>query len=131
MADYQGAGLPDVERALGVMFETPPFYEFYPTIMQKYSYFGFTDKLTDEQRLSEFAEVYQQFRKFVGSKMSAVMDRQENLDSLLTYLEDQRDRSDVYPKTRVEMVRNSLKVDWIDRCRNQVTALIEEIRGGY
>lgn len=131
MADYQGAGLPDVERALGVMFETPPFYEFYPTITQKYQWFGFTDRLTDEQRLAEFGEVYQQFRKFVGSKQSAIMDRQENLDSLEAYLRDQVSRADMYPRTRVDMVRNSLKVDWLNRCLNQVTALMEEIRGGY
>ena len=131
MAEHQGVGLPDVERALGVMFQTPPFYDYYPTIAQKYKWFGFTDELTDEQRLAEFAEIYQQFRKFVGSKQAAVMGRSEALESLLVYLQDQVERCDLYPRSRVEMVRNSLKVDWLKGCINQVSALIEELRGGY
>lgn len=113
------------------MFKTPPFYDYYPTIAQKYRWFGFTDELTDEQRLAEFAEIYQQFRKFVGSKQAAVLNRSEALESLLAYLQDQVERCDLYPRSRVEMVRNSLKVDWLKSCINQVSALIEELRGGY
>ena len=92
----------------------------------KYKEFEFSDKLTDAERLEEFASIYQQFKKFVGSKMSVVMGMQEQLHTLLAWVDDQLVKSDVYPKTRVDMVYNSLKVDWLRQVRNQVYALIEQ-----
>ena len=130
MASYEEIGTPDVEKALKVMFDTPAYFDFYPSISRKYKDFEFTDALSDTERMEEFAQVYQQFRKFVGSKMSVVLGQRDHLDSLAVWLDDQLDKSDVYPKTRVDMVYNSLKVDWLRRCLNQVQALHEELNGG-
>lgn len=129
MARYEEYGVVDVEGALKVMFITPAYFDFYPTISRKYKDFEFSDELTDSERMEEFASIYQQLKKFVGSKMSTVMGMQENLHSLKLFIEDQIDRSDVYPKTRVDMVYNSLKVDWLKKILNQVTAIIEEKEG--
>ena len=129
MASYEEYGKVDVEKALKVMFVTLPYFDFYPLISQKYKDFEFTDELTDVVRLEEYASVYQQFKKFVGSKMAVIMGMQENLHSLQAYVEDQLDRADVYPKTRVDMVYNSLKIDWLRRVLNQVIAIIEQKEG--
>ena len=129
MARYEEYGKIDVEKALKVMFVTLPYFDFYPLISQKYKDFEFSDELTDVMRLEEYASVYQQFKKFVGSKMAVIMGMQENLHSLQAFIEDQLDRADVYPKTRVEMVYNSLKIDWLKRVLNQVIAIIEEKEG--
>lgn len=129
MARYEEYGTIDVEKALKVMFVTLPYFDFYPLISQKYKDFEFSDELTDVMRLEEYASVYQQFKKFVGSKMAVIMGMQENLHSLQAFIEDQLDRADVYPKTRVEMVYNSLKIDWLKRVLNQVIAIIEEKEG--
>lgn len=125
MASYEEYGRVDVEKALKVMFTFKPYFEFYPMISRKYKDFEFTDELTDAEKMEEFASIYQQFKKFVGSKMSTVMGMQENLRSLLAFLTDQLQRADVYPKTRVDMVYNSFKVDWLVSAINQVTAIIE------
>lgn len=129
MASYEEYGKIDVEKALKVMFVTLPYFDFYPLISQKYKDFEFSDELTDVMRLEEYASVYQQFKKFVGSKMAVIMGMQENLHSLQAYVEDQLDRADVYPKTRVDMVYNSLKIDWLRRVLNQVIAIIEQKEG--
>ena len=126
MASYEEYGKVDVEQALKVMFIQIPYFDFYPKISTKYKEFEFSDKLTDTEKLEEFASVYQQLRKFVGSKMSVVMGMQKQLHTLLSWVDDQLDKSDVYPKTRVDMVYNSLKVDWLRQVRNQVYALIEQ-----
>lgn len=128
MASYETYGRPNVHDALAVMFQTPAYFDFYGSISRKYKDFEFSDELSDTERLEEFAQIYQQFRKFVGSKMAVVMGMQENLDSLVAWYRDQLEKSDVYPKTRVEMVYNSLKVDWLQRCLVQVTNLIEELK---
>lgn len=128
MASYETYGRPNVHDALAVMFQTPAYFDFYGSISRKYKDFEFSDELSDTERLEEFAQIYQQFRKFVGSKMAVVMGMQENLDSLVAWYSDQLEKSDVYPKTRVEMVYNSLKVDWLQRCLVQVTNLIEELK---
>lgn len=129
MASYEEYGKVDVEKALKIMFVTLPYFDFYPLISQKYKDFEFSDELTDVMRLEEYASVYQQFKKFVGSKMAVIMGMQENLHSLQAYVEDQLDRADVYPKTRVDMVYNSLKIDWLRRVLNQVVAIIEQKEG--
>ena len=129
MASYEEYGKVDVEEALKVMFTFKPYFEFYPLIARKYKDFEFTDEMTDAEKMEEFASVYQQLKKFVGSKMSTVMGMQENLHSLLAFLNDQLQRADVYPKNRVDMVYNSFKVDWLIRCINQVIALIEVKEG--
>ena len=127
MASYEQYGRPDVERVLAVMFDTPSYFDFYSSISRKYKDFEFSDELSDNERLDEYAQVYQQFRKFVGSKMSTVMGMQEHLDSILVWTEDQIRRSDVYPKSRVEMVYTSLKLDWLRSVGNNVTALMEQM----
>lgn len=127
MASYEQYGRPDVERALTVMFNTPSYFDFYSSISRKYKDFEFADSLSDNERLDEYAQVYQQFRKFVGSKMSTVMGMQEHLDSILVWVEDQVKRSDIYPKTRVEMVYTSLKLDWLRSVGNQVAGLMEQM----
>lgn len=127
MASYEQYGRPDIERALTVMFNTPSYFDFYSSISRKYKDFEFTDSLSDNERLDEYAQVYQQFRKFVGSKMSTVMGMQEHLDSILVWVEDQVKRSDIYPKTRVEMVYTSLKLDWLRSVGNQVAGLMEQM----
>lgn len=128
MASYEKYGVPDVENALEMMFRTPSYFDFYSSIARKYKDFEFSDKLSDSERLDEYAQVYQQFRKFVGSKASTVMGMQEHLESAISWAEDQIARSDVYPKTRVDMVYTSLKIDWLRQVVNQVTNLIEQIR---
>lgn len=129
MARYEEYGTIDVERALRLMFETPPYFDYYPLISRKYKDFEFSDALTDAERMEEFASIYQQFKKFVGSKMATVMGMQENLHSLKAFLSDQLERSDVYPRSRVDMVYTSLKVDWLRSALNQVIAIIEQKEG--
>ena len=128
VASYETYGKPNVHDALAVMFQTPAYFDFYGSISSKYKDFEFSDALSDCDRMDEYAQIYQQFRKFVGSKTAVVMGMQENLGSLVAWFDDQLDKSDVYPKTRVEMVYNSLKVDWLRRSRNQVTNIIEELK---
>lgn len=128
MASYETYGRPDVHDALAVMFQTPAYFDFYGSISRKYKDFEFSDELSDTERLEEFAQIYQQFKKFVGSKTAVVMGMQENLDSLVAWYRDQLEKSDVYPKTRIEMVYNSLKVDWLRRSLNQVLNIIEELK---
>lgn len=126
MARYETYGKVDVEQALKVMFVTPSYLDYYPTISRKYKDFEFTDELTDAERLEEYASVYQQFKKFVGSKMTVVLGMQEDLHHLRAWIDDQIERSDIYPKTRVDMVYNSLKIDWLNKVANQVYAIIEQ-----
>ena len=128
MASYETYGRPNVHDALAVMFQTPAYFDFYGSISRKYKDFEFSDELSDTERLEEFAQIYQQFKKFVGSKTAVVMGMQENLDSLVAWYKDQLEKSDVYPKTRIEMVYNSLKVDWLRRSLNQVLSIIEELK---
>lgn len=128
MASYETYGRPNVHDALAVMFQTPAYFDFYGSISRKYKDFEFSDELSDTERLEEFAQIYQQFKKFVGSKTAVVMGMQENLDSLVAWYRDQLEKSDVYPKTRIEMVYNSLKVDWLRRSLNQVLSIIEELK---
>lgn len=129
MARYEEYGTVDVEKALKLMFDTPAYFDYYPLISRKYKDFEFSDALTDSERMEEFASVYQQFKKFVGSKMATVMGMQENLHSLKAFLADQLERSDVYPKNRVDMVYNSLKVDWLRAALNQVISIIDQKEG--
>ena len=130
MATYEGIGRPDVEAVLRASCETPAYYDFYAQINAKYKYYEFSDELSDEQRLDEYASVYQQFRKFVGSKTGAVLGRQEHLESLVAWVDDQMAKSDVYPRSRADLVYNRLKVDWLRQLRNYVTTLIDEVNGG-
>lgn len=129
MARYEEYGTIDVEKALKLMFDTPAYFDYYQTISRKYKDFEFSDALTDSERMEEFASIYQQLKKFVGSKMATVMGMQENLHSLKAFLADQLERSDVYPKNRVDMVYNSLKVDWLRAALNQVISIIDQKEG--
>jgi hypothetical protein len=40
-------------------------------------------------------------------------------------------KSDVYPSNRIDMVYNSLKVDWLRQAIGIIDMLMEEINGGY
>lgn len=59
------------------------------------------------------------------------MDRRDSLESLRAWFEDQLAKSDVYPSNRIDMVYNSLKVDWLRQAIGIIDMLMEEINGGY
>ena len=59
------------------------------------------------------------------------MDRRDSLESLRAWFEDQLSKSDVYPSNRIDMVYNSLKVDWLRQTIGIIDMLMEEINGGY
>lgn len=130
MATYEIFGKPDIEKELMTAFDMPSYYSFYSTIANEYEYFKFTDALSDEQRLAEYSQIYQQLKKFVGTKMAPVISRKDDLRSLVSWVEDQIVRCDVYPLTRVQMVYNSLKVSWLTKLLNQVHALQTQMNGG-
>lgn len=130
MATYEIYGVPDVEEWLKTMFKTPPYFDYWQSISQWYKTFEFSDPIDDATRLEEYAAIYQQFRKYIGSRMATVMGMQEHLDSLVVWIDDQLSKSDVYPKNRVDMVYNAMKVDWLNRCKDTVEMLIEQINGG-
>ena len=104
----------DLRGVLEDASEVPSLVEFYPTLSQWYDTFGFTDQITDAQRLAEYGQILQQFKKFVGSNRRAIADLADDTDKLTKYVKDLFPGQAEYPKTRVEIVYQALRNSFIN-----------------
>ena len=88
------------------------FEETWFTIKQMYETMGFSDKLTDKERIEEYTYISQQLRKYVSSKQDVVLSKDTYGDMVLV-LEDLIAKAPEYSMVRKELVYGFLRDHWL------------------
>lgn len=94
-------------------FNMPGFDTMYPDIMERYKLLGFTDPLTDADKLKEAKWITEQIRKFVNTKKAPWHKMLERPEAMLANVNDVIEKSKEYPDNRQEMIYMQIKADWL------------------
>ena len=94
------------------LFQVKSFEEIWFDIKQLYEAMGFSDKLTDKERIEEYTYISQQLRKYVSSKQDVVLSKDTYGDMVLV-LEDLIAKAPEYSSIRKELVYGFLRDHWL------------------
>lgn len=101
--------IPDVEQ----FFNIKDFGQFWHDAMNVYNAFGFSDKLTDDERIAEISYIHEQFKKYVGSHMDAILKVKDSPENMLKVVEDLISKAPQKAKTRRELVYITIRDNWL------------------
>lgn len=103
------------ERDLESAFSTVSFTEYFPQIAKRYEELGFTDRLSDSEKIQEAWWIVQQLRKFMGKQRAAALSMASDLDGLIELFERMRDRATETCADRRDLIYHVLRDEWISR----------------
>ena len=103
------SAIPDIEQ----FFNIKDFASFWIDAMSVYSGFGFTDKLTDDERIAEVTYIHEQFKKYVGSHMDQILKHKDSPENMKKVIEDLISKAPQKPKTRRELMYMSIRDQWL------------------
>lgn len=120
--DYEAQFKRDLESA----FSTVSFTEYYPQIMRRYADLGFSDPLTDKEKIDEAWWIVQQLRKYMGKKRIDVLKLTDDLDGMYSMFEEMKRKADEVVPSKIDengrnftgrktLVYHMLRDEWIDR----------------
>lgn len=99
----------EIEVAL---FRMKDFEGMWLELKNMYEYLGFTDELTDEQRISEFKWITQQLRKYISTKQDKVLSC-ETIEDMVAVVENYIANAEEYGSTRPMVVYNFMRDHWL------------------
>ncbi len=121
------------------MLVQPELHREWPRLLDQYSYLGFTDNISDADRIKEFTWIIKELRKLI-SKQSTVLRNMRNLEETLGYLTALQKRTKSggggteYPEDRMHLVYSVMRDDWIEGYIQNVESSIltrEETEDGW
>lgn len=106
-------------------FRTPDLLDCWSILLQKYETMGFTDQLTDAQRIEEFSYIVDQYRKFIGAKEKPILSYSYDLNKMLYYVEELIEKTKDKSNERKVLVYYVLRNEWLIHLRNLIYTAIE------
>lgn len=94
------------------LFAVADFEQAWYELNQLYSDLGFSDQLTDEQRIAEYKWITQQLRKYMGTKEQAVLSC-DSIQDMAATVEDMISKQREYGDTRQEVAYNFVRDHWL------------------
>lgn len=94
-------------------YDKPSYQDMWSIILAYYSDLGFTDVISDKDRIEEFSYITQQYRKFVSVNADKLRKCGNDKDAYIATLEDILNKLDEFSDTRKGIVYNFLRNAWI------------------
>lgn len=120
------------EEFIKSRFLMPTLLDNWQAIKGWYDYLGFTDSISDEDRISEYKYVNEQVRKYVFSHEKELMKLQYNLKALAEKLENYLEKADEVPANdtasvhlRAQFVYRAMRNAWLIDFHRIVMTMIE------
>lgn len=101
------------------------FADFYIEIHGCYDIFGFSDPLSDTQRINEYKYVYEQLLKYIFGCQDKILNKEK--DYLKSYNEAIKMREKTITSTteRKKLVYQKLRNDWLDDLINGIADMLQ------
>ena len=93
-------------------FRLKSFESLWFDIKQTYETMGFTDKISDEEKIQEYTYISKQLHKYISTKQEGVLAK-DTYEEMVFAIEDLISRADEYASTRKEIVYNMLRDHWL------------------
>lgn len=109
------------KEILGTFFQISDLIGSWRELNQWYDeMFNFRDKISDEERLSEYIYIVENFRKFVFTKQDEILKHDTDWVSMQQEVQRISEVLTEKPKTRRELVYQAKRDDWL---RNLIAVL--------
>jgi hypothetical protein len=100
-------------KSIKDLFKTPSLLGLWPLCKAKYEELGFTDELSDRDKIDEYTYIYEQYKKFVFSHQVPVLKHSRSLYSMNEYVEELIAKTAEKADTRKKLVYFALRDDWL------------------
>lgn len=115
----------EILETIKAEFRTPDLMTYWPELLRRYKEMGFTDPLTDAQRIDEFIYIVEQIRKFVFTKEKTILSYSHDLNKMLDVVDDLIAKSKEKSPERKTLVYYAIRDEWLLHLRNTISIGIE------
>ncbi len=118
---------PGIRNQLTLLFRAKDFERMWFLLNDQYKALGFTDPLTDVERISEYKWIVQQLRKYMFSKQDIILGC-DSVDGMIEVVDNLIGSSAEYGDDRKKIVYNFMRDHWLFEVRNVLEELAYELR---
>ncbi len=111
-----------MDESLELLFRARDFEGMWGEINSMYQYLGFSDKLSDEERIAEYQWINKQLRKYMFSKEDAILGKESNA-LRLQVVENLIGSGKEYGNDRKTLVYNFMRDHWLYEVYNVLSVL--------
>ena len=112
-----------------LMFRAKDFHGMWFIIKQNYEELGFSDPMTDQQKIDEYKWIVQQLRKYMFSKQDEIM-ACGSIEDMIDFVDMLIGKADEYAEERKKIVYNFIRDGWLYELRNYLSMLLYEAQDG-
>ena len=109
-----------------LMFRARDFESMWFSIKDIYDNLGFTDALTDQQRIDEYKWIVQQLRKYMFSKQDQVLSC-DNVEGMINTIDSYIASAEEYGDERKKVVYNFMRDHWLYEVRNHLVGMLMDM----
>lgn len=113
---------PEYKQTVELLFRAADFETMWMAVGNMYQYLGFTDKISDQQRIDEYKWIVQQLRKYMFTKQTTIMEK-ESIEDMLAAVESLIGKADEYGRERKEVVYNFMRDHWLYEVRDTLVSM--------
>ena len=124
----------DYMELIQTEFQTPDLMGQWQDLLRRYREMGFTDPLTDSQRIEEFTYIVEQVRKYIFSKEKSILSYSHDLNKMLAFVDELISKAPEKSLERKTLVYYALRDEWLVHLRNDIWEAInnqKEIGNGW
>ena len=116
-------------------FHVPDLAVLWQDILQLHKEMGFavplTDKekgtpLSDNEMIAEFQWIYGQYKKYIGTKKSQLLNMRDDLPKMLLNIQSLMEKSSDTPVDRPTLIYQSFRNKWLIDTWNHIAWIIEQ-----
>lgn len=107
-------------------FELPSFISLWYPIQTRYKVMGFNDPMADEEMIEEYKYVKEQYCKYISSHQKGILDKRQDLDKMLKYVEGLISKADDVSTDRKTLVYYTMRDDWLVDLYNTIVTELQK-----
>lgn len=116
----------NVKNSVLLMFRANDFEAMWYMLKDQYKNLGFTDQMTDQQRVDEYKWIVQQLRKYMFSKQDGILDC-DSVEDMVACVDKLIGTADEYGEDRKHVVYNFVRDHWLYELRNHLSNMLIEM----
>lgn len=107
-------------------FELPSFINLWYPIQTRYKVMGFNDHMDDTEMIEEYKYVKEQYCKYISSHQKGILDKRQDLDKMLKYVESLISKADDVSTDRKTLVYYTMRDDWLIDLYNTIVTELQK-----
>lgn len=113
----------NIRNSVLLMFRANDFEAMWYVLKDQYDNLGFSDQMSDQQRVDEYKWIVQQLRKYMFSKQDDILGC-DSVDEMVARVDDLIGRAEEYGDDRKHVVYNFVRDHWLYELRNHLSNML-------